>query len=142
MSSPGCRLCEWTPPSSALELMKRDAARTRTSPHSGADTAFHFFFERRIPSGQPVGFPSGLTGHPLLGALSSRLMKRNLASAKGGRHKAAIGEFDETRISRQSYAAVFGTMRLAVAAGPCHPRYIVQFPCHVYEMLCTDIGLI
>lgn len=44
-SSPGCRSCEWTPPRSALELMKRDAARTKTSPHLGADTRLPFSFE-------------------------------------------------------------------------------------------------
>lgn len=49
----------------ALELMKRDAARTRTGPNVGADThLFHFFLLSRIPSGQPaVGFRCGLTGH-------------------------------------------------------------------------------
>lgn len=49
----------------ALELMKRDAARTRTGPNAGADThLFCFFSLSRIPSGQPaVGFRGGLTGH-------------------------------------------------------------------------------
>lgn len=107
----------------------------------GRILVFHFSLARRIPSGQLVGFRSGLTEHPSLGALSSRLMKRSLASAKGGRHKAVIGELGEKRISRQSYAAIFSTIPLAVVTGPCHPRYIVQFPCHVYEMLCTDAAV-
>lgn len=77
--------------------MKRDAARTKTSPHLGADTRLPFSFERRIPSGQPaVGFRSGLTGNLSLGVLSSRLMKRNLASAKGGGTRLSLASGRET----------------------------------------------
>lgn len=139
MSSPARGLCEWAQNGvllSCLGLMKRDAARVGPP----LERSFSLLlFECWIPA-TFCRIPEWADGAPRCSLLAvvCKIFEQEMhtlghedVGQRGESTRLPLMTSARNDASIQSHPALDAAMTLAAAAGRRHPRYIVQFPCHV-----------